>query len=279
MNFFLSPFATLGSKNFYQRASRESIGKALLFLVYFCAVLNLAAAIWMNAKWSEPLDSMVERVIQKLPVMTMAEEGLSIDKPSPYVVPIIEVQGQQFLTVTFDTSKDRFTNQELADLPETSMWVTKKALYVNQRQGLRVVDFDKERQKNPGKFQPFTLDLKTKKSEIFKTLGSAKGVLSLIWIVMGTLLAFVLGLIGALFYSLLGLLINLLRANRLRYEGILSLAIYAMTPAALVAIALLFFHFKWFAALMSGWMNFLITLGYLIFAIKGSEENLGPVSS
>lgn len=273
MNFFLSPIATFFSQNFYRSVSRQSIGKSFLYLLYLGVLLNFSLVIWLNVKGGPVLDRMVNQAIEKMPVMNMTEQGLSVDRSTPYTVSLLEVGGENILNLTFDTAKDRLTPEEIAELPDTALFVTKKAFYARQSgQGLRVIDFDAERKKNPDTFKPFTLDLKAQQGDINKAVKSIKGMGSLVILIAGIVLAFISGLVGALFYSLFGLLINLARKEKLPYAGVLNLAIYTLTPALLVACVLLPFHFTWFAAWAGGWINFLVTLGYLFFGVKVSEE-------
>ncbi len=279
MNGLLSPLAAFGNRTFYQGVSRQSIGKSFLYLLYLCVILNLSLVVWFNVKAGPILDRAVMQVIEKMPVMDFTDQGLSVDHPTPYTVPLLEFGGEDILNLTFDTAKDRLTPEEIAELPDTALFVTKKVFYARQRgQGLRMVDFDAERKKNPEKFKPFTLDLKTKQGDITKTFRSMKRIGSALVVVAGIMIAFISGLAGALFYSLLGLLFNLARKEKLNYAALLNLAIYAMTPALLAACVLLFFHFTWFAALAGGWINMLVTLGYLFFGVVLSEEKGGQAT-
>ena len=79
---------------------------------------------------------------------------------------------------------------------------------------------------------------------------------------------FIFFLLSGLFYSLIGLLFNRMRKNKLGYGAIFNLTCFALTASFVLGWVIKNIPVFWL-------LSILINLGYLFFAFKVTDQDLG----
>jgi hypothetical protein len=225
LSIFSAPFFALTRIDFYRRAAESRLVKGIQYLLYL-SILSALIAVYVFVTVGLPkVQEIVDWVKAEMPVITVTQEGLSIDTPSPYVM-IHPAFGPM---VRFDMGKAEVTREDLAD---AGVFVTKKRVYVKQGNEIRiydVVDYFSRNERIPvGGANRVTPD------SVQEFFDGAKAWFTVIFFLLFLPFFFIWKLIVAVFYSWFGLLMNMGRRDKLTYGQILNVSIFAMTASILL---------------------------------------------
>ena len=255
MNIFLAPLFSLYSLRFYRQVVQSSLSKGFGYLAYLSAVASLAFAVLFLIYGKPELKELTTWLETSLPQLVYSPKGLTMNAQGPQTI----VHPKYGLAVTFDMTKENISLEEMGN---ALIFVTSKTLYVRQRGNqMRVYSLAKPGQ--PGR--------EVSVNEVFKkTFKIFNRLIVLVIFVAAFPIFFVWKLLAALFYSLVGLLINLMRKTKLSYSAVFSVSLFALTPICFVQFLKLSFPalpltFGFWGAL------FLATI-YLFLGIKLTEE-------
>lgn len=194
-----------------------------------------------------------------MPQMTFSREGVQMSNPEPRVLSHPQLGPVFYLDPTKDLP-------ETADYDKAILIITRTKLAYRdpQSQEFRIQDLTSKTDR-PG--QP-SLTLTGDSISLFWRKLSPW--LSLATAVVTFISFYVWKLLAALFYSLLGLLLNLFRSERLRYGVVLNLTFFALTPVILLQSLQLIFP-AWPVPL--NWITgFLVTALYLALALLATQQ-------
>lgn len=270
MDILLGPVYALFSLDFYRRVQRSSLSLGFLYLLYLSAILSILF-FWLFFIYAVPqADRFVEWVKAKMPVLTWAEEGLRMDRPSPYVMEHPEFGP----LVVFDTTKDDIDLEELKKVP---VFVSSRKVYAHQQGGeVRIYDLKElMRQVDP------KTGVKIDAAMIDAFYHSIKGPLIFFLFLFFFPSIFIWKLLAGLLYSLLGCVINLFRGKRLSYGAVLNVTFFALTPVSFIEVLQL--ALPSLGRVPFGIIGSAVVTGiYLFLAVKKTEddrEDFSPPSS
>ncbi len=263
MTLLTAPLQALFNFNFYRQAGRSPLSKCFLYLLYLCLIFTVVFFFIFVFRIMPLVDDIVSWMKADMPVITWTPEGISIDKPSPYVM----THSKFGPLITFDMSKSEVTPEEMG---KSSVLVTSKKIFVSEQGAgsLRTYDLTKPSQEANQAVSPAKVDAEA----IQKFYNVLKPWLYGLMFVAVFFFFFVWKLLAALFYSWVGLLINFLSKPRLSYDAIFKISIFAITP---------WFVFQTvsgvvpFLNLLSRnfFASFLITSVYLFLAFKNVKQD------
>ncbi len=263
MNILTAFFESLYSIEFYKHMNRSSISRGLLYLVMWSFVAAILMMIFFVAVLSPQITEFTQWFKSEMPIIEVRPEGLKIDRQSPYVMS----HPKYGHVITFDTTKKDVTREEMGNV---LLYVTSTRLYTQQSGGeIRMYDLTRRTQETAAQTLKVDADFVTGLEKRLKPiLGSI--------LAFGTLfLFFIWKMTAALFYSLLGLIINLFRRSKLSYEAVLNTTIFAMTAAMILQFLTLFLA-AWVKVPFGFFGAFMITAFYLILGIKVTEDPFTP---
>lgn len=251
----------LYSVPFYKKAAAFSISKGIVYLLLWAIFAVFLAALLLVFRFFPALHEFNDWLKVSMPVITWTQQGVTMDKPSPYVLK----HPKYGHVATMNLNKKEISQQ---DLGEALLYMTATKLYVRKQPGTpetRVYDL-------AGPAQVRTKDEKIVIDASFleRMEKGLKPVLLIVGAGMSFVLFFIWKLLAALFYSVLGNLINRFRREKLRYEAVLNISCFAMTASMWLSFIFLFlsdlmpFAFGFQASM-------LVTMLYLFLGIKLTE--------
>ena len=219
---FTAPFFALTRIDFYRGVAESRLVKGVQYLLYL-SILSALITVYVFATVGLPkIQEIVDWIKGAMPVITVTQEGLSINVPSPYVM-IHPAFGPM---VHFDMGKDEVTRE---DLSGGGIFVTKKRVYIQQGSEIKiydVVEFFSRNERIPvGGANEVTPD------SVQEFFDGAKAWFILIFFLFFLPFFFIWKLTVAVFYSWFGLLMNMGRRDKLTYGQILNVSIFAMTAS------------------------------------------------
>ncbi len=270
--FFISPLLALFSRDFYRRMARAGLGVGFGYWFYLGTLLALITGATLTVRALPEMDRFLIWLKREMPVLVWHPEGLSIKDKTAFSL----VHPKYGPLAKFDMTKTDVTAEGMG---EFGIFVTSQKIYLKQpgSRGLRIYDLIKARAERQGRAgaanQPSSFEIQP--DQIVTGYRQFKPWLITVFcgILWGAFLLW--KLLAALFYSWIGLLVNMGRRDKLDYSHILTLTFFAMTPA--IVIQLLQFLIPPFARIPFGLGgSLLVTVFYLFYAIKGTEPSEPP---
>lgn len=267
MGFFSSLSGALFSLSFYRKIIREPLTRGLLYLLGWSFGVVLLFSVFLTVRVYPEVRDFLNWFTSALPPIQWTPEGVRMAQKSPY-----ELKHPRYGHVaTVNLDRKEVTD---ADIGDAMIYLTSEKLYVKEsrRSTKRVYDLVPAEKGQPprGNFivdGPFIRGLEKNIKPVALTL-----MLFLVFIGF-----FVWKLLGAFFYSFLGMLVNLMRRERLPYEAVLNVSLFAMTAAMCIQLFLITFQ-TYLGRVPFGFAgSFLLTSLYLYFGIKLSEEEPEPL--
>ncbi len=262
MHFWLAPLLSFFSKPFYIMIAGDRSKKGVWYLLFLSLIMTIVMTVVLFFSIFPKMHLMLEWAKQEMPNLTITQESIAMDRPSPYVM----IHPKLGPMVTFNTEHDEAAPEELQKTP---ILVTRNRIYVNElgkRQIYLLKEFFDANPKTKQSKDPILLNAES----LDKFYGMAKPLVT-VSLLVGTFVGFFAWkLIVVLIYSLLGMTFNQMRRGPLSYGKVFDLTIYSMTPTIVFQLMRLLIP-------VLGNVPFLfvldisISLAYLYFAIKMSE--------
>lgn len=260
-NFIFSPFFSLFSRKFYRDMSRASLSRGILYLVYLALLFSLIILIGFSVSLVPVADKTAEWLRDSMPALEFTKDGVKTDVEQPYSLthpdwgPILIV----------DTSRDLVGDEEMR---QTLLYLTKRKLYFweRARNEHRIIPIGPKTEEGLKNWQDIHVDGMVV-WELYKAFKPFAFPM-VFGISFGAF--FALKTSAAFFYSLLALLLNLFRKEKLAYEKLLNLCCFAITPIALFqCFKLMVPEFPLRATFL---LSLLVTGAFLGFAVLGTQE-------
>lgn len=251
----------LYSVSFYKKIASTSISKGIIYLLLWSVFAASLATLLLVFRFFPAMHEFNSWLKVSMPVITWTPEGVSMDKPSPYVLK----HPKYGHVATMDLNKKEIAQEDLGD---AIFFMTATKLYVRKQPGTpetRVYDLAGPAQER----------LKNEKIVVNETFleRTEKGLRPVLLVAVAGLsfvLFFIWKLLAAIFYSVMGNLINQFRQKKLRYEAVLNISCFAMTASMWLTFSFLFlsdvipFAFSFQASMI-------VTMLYLFLGIRLTE--------
>jgi hypothetical protein len=264
-SFFLAPFTAFFYPQVYRDAAKSSWRKGVLYIAY-ASFLITAVILAIFIERGHTSDEFMHWIKKEIPVVVWTPKGLSLENGQKTAVLTHPVYGP---VAVLDMDRTDVTENEMGRL---FFFVTSKKIFFRQMTGqldARDVTQTILRSQALPKKVRFTGEF------IEDYYRNGKRVFMLVTPAVVFLGSFAVLLILNLVYSAAGLLLNLMRTQRLGYGAIFSLACFS-TGTVLPLIGLVYyFQLPGFLTPMS----FLIALVYMLAAVTLTDHTAGNPSA
>ncbi len=257
--FFLSPIQSLYSLSFYKKVLRYPLRCGFLFLLYLSLLFSIWASLLFYRRSLPSIDEFVTWMGANLPQINLTQQGLELEKKEAVLLTHPRFGPLIYIDPTIDSPNQEQMGQAPILLTHT------KAVYHNANTG-------------EIRMQSLVPNLTAKGWKPAVITG--KKVL-MVWKRMRPLIAifffgivfaatFVWKLLAALGYSLVSLVLNLLRKNRLSYKQLINATIFALAPPSV--LQWISWQFPVLQLATHFFIIFPVTVLYIGIAILATQE-------
>jgi len=256
-----APIYTFFSLEFYRQALRQPVSKGFLYLLYLTVIASVAFLILMNRQFLPQAETFIDWAKAEAPVLTWTPAGLTMEDESPYQMTHPELG----VMAVFDMKAETVTAKDMGNVP---VYVTAGKLYLQEGSGrLRVYDLVPPELKERKDLQPVRIT-----GEFYEQMFNRFKP----WIVvLGTLFFgltfYLLRILQGLVLSLLGLVFNSFRKQKVSYGSLLTVSFFAMTPFLALELLRILVPAAGFLP-TPVWMNMIISGIYLFIAVMMTED-------
>ncbi len=261
MNIWTAPFYSLFSLRFYRWVIASPLYRGFLYLLFTGVVVTFCVLLAFASQALPRIDEFAAWLVEEMPEITWTPQGITTQPAGPKTL-VHPVLGP---LVTFDTGASDVNEQTMGDV---RVFVTATKLYLREEpRALRVYDLVSGGVEKRAGAGPVTLTRET--AEKFYRMAKPWAMTVIVIFVFSFF--YLWKVLAALFYSLIGLLINLARRERLRYAQILNVSFFALTPMVLLQLLSMTVPFLRTAQL-GPLVSLVVTSVYLFIAVKLTEE-------
>lgn len=262
LTFFTAPLTALFYPRVYRDAVQSSAGRGILYALYVAALTIALIMMFISARVMPKINGFVDWTKANMPVMVWTPAGLSLENGQTTAM----LKHPQYGTIAvFDMTKTAVTAKDMED---TYLLVTAQKIFMKRAPGqIEERDITAAGLRSSQQLPPKVRIAGDFVSKFFQNIKN-----SMAFVIPFVLLPlfFVLILVTNLFYSLAGLLFNLLRQNKLRYGAIFNLSCFSASAAFVPTWIFLTIVSRPFPL----WAGLLINLGYLLFAFKITDKDI-----
>ena len=253
----LGPVLSLYSVAFYRRVARQRLGRGLAYLVYLSSLYSAAIAIALLAFWLPAADRFVDWLAPNLPEVKLTDHGAVMDTPQPFVL----THPTLGALLAIDTRVETPSADDLRGAPVFFVSRTQVVVSEGRAGQRRVYDLVPQTPEARARWDGMVVS----GASVRSMYGRLRLLAAPLAFVACLVFFFVWKLLAALAYSVLGLVLNLLRRERLPYASILTLACFAMTAVIVLQTLAAFGAFGPFRlSYLTAW---LVTGAYLALAM------------
>lgn len=258
--FLTAPVTVLFNPGVYRDAAKSSAGRGVLYSLYVAALSVVLIMIVISTKVMPQVNAFADWAQNNMPVLVWTPAGLSLENGQTTA----KLTHPQIGTIAvFDMNKTTVTAD---DMENTYLLVTAKKVFMKRAPG-QIEERDitaagiRSKQQLPPK-------VRIDRDILGKLFQNIKNSIAFVVPFVLLPILFMFLLITNLFYSLAGLLFNMLRRNKLRYGAIFNLACFGASTAFVPTWVVLIVASRAFPM----WAGLLINLGYMFFAFKITDE-------
>ena len=260
--FFTAPVTALFYPPVYQDAAKSNAGRGVLYCLYLAGLTTVLVLILLSVKLMPHAVAFAQWTQSNMPVLIWTPAGLSLENGKTTAT---LVHPQYGTIALFDMTKTAATE---ADMGKAYFLVTSQKVFIKRAPGqIEARDITGAGMRPTQQLPPRVRIDGTTAMTMYQNVKSA---MSFVVPLLVLISSFVFFMAASLFYSLAGLLFNLMRTEKLGYGAILNLACFAITAA---------FTLSWLKTLIPGqtlaWpfsVNVLINLVYLFAAFKITDQ-------
>ncbi len=258
LSFWLAPITALFNPCVYRDAIKGSSWRGVLYGLYLALIGGVLTLVLMLSLVAPTADEFAAWTQKNMPVVIWTPEGLSLENGQTTALLVHPKFGP---VVAFDMTK---TSVSETDMAKVYFLVTSTKIFIKRGPGeIEGRDITKAGIQTTKQLPPKIRITGEVVGSLFKVVKNAAFMVVPLAI---TVISFFLILISNLFYSLIGLLLNLMRKQKLRYGAIFSLTCFATTVAFTVTWLQIMTPIRKLP-LPFGWM-ILATLVYMFVAFK-----------
>jgi len=261
MNFWLSPLHAFYNLSFYREVLQSKLSRGFLYLAYLSGITTVIFFFGAVLTTLPMADKVIDWLEQDMPNLVWSGDQLTMREQSPHAL----IHPEWGVVAIFDMNASEINS---ADLDEAPIIVTSQRAYVRDgATGVRVHDLEKLlRRQYEGIREPVAITGETVK----RGYNSFKPWMMFLAVLFYYITFYLWSLFAALIYSLVGLMLNNGRLQRLPYANIYNLCLFALTAASL--IDLLRFVVPGVTRLPFGFLgSLLVTSAYLFLAIRKTD--------
>lgn len=220
LSFWLAPVTAFFQPRVYRDAAKRSGGKGVLYVLYLSAVAGLLTAILMFGVAAPKVQEFIGWAQQNMPVVIWTPEGISLENGQTTALLAHPKYGP---IAAFDLQKTTVTE---ADMGKAPLLVTATKVYIKRGEGQPIDsrDITKAGIQTDKQLPP---RVRITGEVAARILGAIKSAIFFIAPLLIAGLSFFFLLLSNLLYSLAGLLLNLMRKQKLRYGAIFTLTCFA----------------------------------------------------
>jgi len=264
-DFFWAPFLSLFSLNFYRRLQGRSLGSGFLYLGYLSLVVSLWSVLMFRSFSLPVVNDLVRWLGANLPEMTLTREGVRMALREPLLLSHPQWGPLLFFDPTSDVPKPEHLEKAFLVVARRKLVFRNPATAQQQIQDLTPAAGVQRWQDLLITGERVTLFWERIKPFALFLFFVAAGVGTYLW-----------KLLAGLLYSLVALLLNCFRKERLPYGTLLNVTFFALTPMTLLQLASLQFPESGLPANLL--IALLVTTFYLILGILGTQKKTGPTT-
>ncbi|MFH1208824.1 MAG: DUF1189 family protein [Candidatus Omnitrophota bacterium] len=221
LSFWLAPVTALFHPRVFHDATKRSAWKGVLYVFYLSVIAGVLTVFLMLGRVLPVVNEFVSWTQKTMPVVIWTPGGISLENGQTTA---LLVHPQYGPIVAFDMTKTSVTE---ADLNKAPLLVTSTKVFMKRAPGqIEERDITKAGIQTKEQLPPKIRITGEIVGGLFKVI---KNTLFLIIPPVMIVLFFFLILITDLLYSLVGLLFNMMRKQKLRYGSIFSLVCFATT--------------------------------------------------
>jgi hypothetical protein len=223
LSFWLAPVTALFHPRVFHDASKRSAWKGVLYVFYLSVIAGVLITVLMLSRMLPVANEFVSWAQKTMPVVIWTPEGISLENGQTTALLSHPKYGP---LVAFDMTK---TSANEADMDKAPLLVTSTKVFMKRAPGqIEERDITKAGIQTDKQLPPKIRITGAVVGGLFKVIKST--MLLIVPPVMIVLFFFFL-LIVDLLYSLVGLLFNMMRKQKLRYGAIFSLTCFATTAS------------------------------------------------
>ncbi len=262
LTFFTAPVAAFFYPPVYQDAAKSSAGRGVLYSLYLAGLSAVLVLMLVSVRFMPLADAFVDWVKTNMPVLIWTPAGLSLENGQTTAMLAHPQYGK---IVFFDMTK---TNATEADLGGAYILVTSQKVFIKRAPGqIEARDITGAGMRSGQQLPP---RVRINGDIAVKMYQNIKGAMTFVVPFLIVVFFFTFFLVANLFYSLAGLLFNLMRSEKLGYGAIFNLTCFATSAAftltwlrVLTPLRALTFPFA---------LNILVNLVFMFFAFKVTDK-------
>lgn len=260
------------SSDFYADVAhaRRGIGMGFIFTLTVITIALITGYLVFYSKTLQGFASAVPPFAADLPAISVKDGKLSMDKPSPYKIPLGE-EGKEQSWIIIDTDHkvtDAKTLTQYMESNNIAVLITQSE-FITLKSNHETKDIE-VRQLSELK-REFSITHKDWMD--FANYIAEKGVNTLIWVVaIGGFLVFLIYNLFATFVGALVMMIvgYIMRAGGLEFGALMRLTAAARIPFHAITAAPLMLG----GVMLGGGLSWLVWFGYLVFAVTSSKRSV-----
>jgi len=262
LTFLTAPITAFFYPPVYHDAAKSSAGRGVLYSLYLAGLSTILVMLVLSARFMPQANTFVDWTQKNMPVLIWTPVGLSLENGQTTAA---LVHPQYGTIALFDMTK---TTAKEADMGKAYILVTSQKVFIKRAPGqIEERDITGAAMRSG---QQLPQRVRIGGDIVGKVYQNIKGALAFVVPLLVLVFSFLVFLVGNLFYSLLGLLFNLMRTEKLGYGAIFNLACFATSAA---------FTLTWLRALIPlkvlAWpfaLNILINLVFMFYAFKVTDK-------
>ena len=258
-------YQSLYSKNFYKEVATQHKGSGFKFIALHSLVTIIFFSVAIYISFPKGTDGEIDKLLSDVPVFTMKNNELSIDRPSPvYLWKDEKDKDSKKALIDTETDYSNLSAEELFD------WMKSENIAFLVTKKMAVIDEEQKNKHTVVEYKEFKLE-KDKayvfgKNEI-KEIGKKVITYAIpVLIIFAYLFYFVYRIIQMLIYSAIAVFINNLMKANLEYDALQRIASYAIWPAIVVSLTATALDFE-----LKMFISIIIVINYIFFAIKSAK--------
>jgi hypothetical protein len=240
--------------SFYSRSLYQDVGKnwkkiSYLYLVLLLAVCQIPIMFMFHAELSEYFHREVPKIIKQVPVITISKGEVSVNVQMPYTIKDTEGNAPLIIIDTTGQVTSLENSEAIALLTKTRL-IIRRSSKETRSMDLSGID-----------------SLVIDQSRIYDWIELFLDNFPFLLYPFALLFSFLFRMLQAIIFAAIGMYFAKSLKIPLSYRALLSLAIVSMTPSIILNTL-----YDYAGTNVSLWwfLNFMIALGYLFFAIKAN---------
>jgi len=261
LTFFTAPVTAFFYPPVYRDAVKSSVGRGILYSLYLAGLSVALVMVVISARFMPHADAFVNWVKTDMPTLIWTPSGVSLENGQTTAT---MAHPQYGAIAIFDMTKTSATE---ADMGKAYVLVTSQKVFLKRAPGqIEARDITGAGMRSG---QQLPARVRINGDIAAKVYQNIKGAMAFVVPFLILVFCFMFFVVTNLFYSVAGLLFNLLRSEKLRYGAIFNLTCFATTASFTLTGLGILIPIKVLA--LPFFLHILINLGFMFFAIKVTD--------